>query len=1421
MSALQGLGKGISDMVGGGAMGKLAEGSIAAGVAIVGIGVAAVKSAGDFQQSMTLLVTSAGESNKAISAVSAGILKMSVDTGTSTAQLAKGMYYIESAGYHGANGLNVLKTAAMGAKTENADLDTVAKALTTVLVDYGMKSTDSAKAMNGLIATVQNGKTNLQELASSMGAVLPIASAMHISFPQVAGAMATMTNAGMSARQAAQNLAHVLIALQSPSGVAVGSMQAVGLKAEDVKNALVNKGLPQALQLIEDAVGKKFPAGSVLYETALKNIMGGIVGLKLAAMLTGPSLQATKDNIDKISNAMKDGSGAVMGWTDIQGNFNFKIDQAKAALNVFMIALGTRLLPIISQVVGAVAPILAAFSEWISKTDLLGGVSSAFSKILAMSGVDFTRLTGATKFLLLDGLQPLGDAIQKVGGLIGQILMGAFKALLPVIGQFANEVLPQIIATFNLLFYDINLVATGLVNFFTKTQQGAAILQGAGALMSGALKGIVTVMGQLWYGAEQVIIGIGDVANFFKKNEIAALALLIPLGAISAIFVQMAVTAIVAFVASIPAVIAGFVAWAVAAGAAAVATIAATWPILAIGAVVGLVVAGIILAVQHWGAISAWLQGAWANTVTFFAGIWKGIVGFFGAIGKWFQDRFSEASKGVKQGFGEVGSFFASIWKGIVGFFVGVGKWFHDRFIEASNGIKAGLGAIGSFFSGIWNGIQSGFTASITWIKNAWQTAVQAVAGSFAWLYNHNYYIKDLVDFITHAFTVGLAWIKSAWTASIAWLVGLWNGIVHLATSAWTAVTGAISAATNATSKAVQTGWTNSTTWLGNLWTGMSHKATVAWNDVKTVTGIAVTATSNVLQIEWNKATTWLTVQWNNLKSLAAAAWKRVSDIFSSIWTTYIVHPLTALWANIVSWWNTATTNTVNFTKNLWTQVATIFSSAWTAYITKPLASLWTNISNWFATLAKNFGTWAGNALTMFEKSITSGAAGVLSAITNIGVDIAKILGFHSPPVSGPLSSSDQWMPNMVTMLANGITSNTPKVTTSVNTMATGINNQFTNMNNQVGTSVNNLNNTVNSGFQRMSSNVASNTANINSSMNGLQSNVDSRSSAINSAIAGMSAGAISNLNNLNGQVQTVSTSIPKSVSSIGSSVSQVTPVIAGATVQWVQNMVDAGQIVASNSKTAVSTAASAASAIPQYAEAFQKGSSEMSAAASEGASKANSEIAAGAKQAATTQSSLGQALKSGFDAMSKFGADFEGKNQQVLKNVGDAAKAAGSNLMGNINDMLKMIEDGANKAAQLWADYTKHSVPKKGPMKDDDQWGLHFMQNIVGGIHRGMPELAKATSTIASTIASVTSSLASGIKIPLLTATPGMMASNIAEGILTKLAVPPGRDHDRDRDWQRDLAQIHIHLDSKVIGDAVLPRIAKEIHVQAGVRKL
>ena len=712
----------------------LATGAIAA--VFTGVG---VKAAGDFQSALTALATGAGESESNLKMVGDGIQQMAIETGTGLKQLTDGMYMIESSGIHGADGLKVLQAAAEGAKVGSADLGTVANALTTVLTDYHQPASMAAADTSALIATVASGKTHLQDLASALGAVLPVASHLGVTFPQVAGAIATMTNAGVPAQQAAQELAHVLLALSAPSATAVKSMKEVGLTSQQVADALRTGGLTEAIKLIEEHVGKTFPANSVASVTAFKNIMGGVMGTKVAADLGGKSMKDFEGNVNTISKAMNKGKGDVQGWSLVQGDFNQKMEKAGAALEVAAVKIGEKLLPPIGKLLDKVTPLIGKFADWITSSQGLQKTMSDWA---------------------------------------------------PVIG-------------------------------------------GVAAIVGGIL-------------------------------------------------------------------VAAFVSWAIAAGAAAIATIAATWPILLIIVGIGLLVAIIILLVQHWGEVTKFLQSAWQ------------------AFSSWFMGAL-----------GSIGSFFTGIWNGIKSTAVSVWNGIVSTAKSIWNGII-------SFFKGIWDGIVSIF-----------QGAIKTVVGWFEWLYNHNYYFKDLVDGIVKVFTTVKDWLIQTWTSIVGWIETKWQ-------------------------------------YLKNM-------AEVYFNYVYVV------IEGKILQVE-----------------------------------AFLHKILVAIGDFILQKWNAI----VTFTTDLWTKISTVFSNAWNTYIAGPINKIWTAISNWFNNLITTAEKWGVNMMQGFINGILSMLNNIGQAASQVGQQIAKFLGFHSPPPEGILADADQWMPRFATMLSTGLDQSGAKLQASAQNAA-------------------------------------------------------------------------------------------------------------------------------------------------------------------------------------------------------------------------------------------------------------------------------------------------------------------------------------------------------------------------------------------------
>jgi TP901 family phage tail tape measure protein len=320
-----------------------------AGVAVV-VGAASIKMAADFQESTTQLVTGAGESEANIKMVRDGILSMASQVGQVPIDLSKGMYLIESAGYHGAAGLAVLRAAAEGAKVGGADMRTVADGLTTAMTDYQVPTSKAALITSQLVATVAAGKTTMEALSGSLHNVLPIASALHVPFAQIAGAMATMTAQGISADAASTALRFALASLINPAGSAKKELKLIGLSADSVKKALSKGGLQGALALITDAVGKKFPVGSIQYTAALAKAVGGTRGMTAALALTGAHAKTFADNIKTIGHASTEAGGHVKGFALTQQDLNAKIANVRAGVSAMAIKLGDVLIPIVEKV---------------------------------------------------------------------------------------------------------------------------------------------------------------------------------------------------------------------------------------------------------------------------------------------------------------------------------------------------------------------------------------------------------------------------------------------------------------------------------------------------------------------------------------------------------------------------------------------------------------------------------------------------------------------------------------------------------------------------------------------------------------------------------------------------------------------------------------------------------------------------------------------------------------------------------------------------------------------------------------------------------------------------------------------------------------------------------------------------------------
>lgn len=690
--------------------------TVMTGAAIAG-GVAATKMAADFQSGMTSLVTGAGESKNNIQMVSNGILDLATKTGTSTQQLTAGMYMIESAGFRGADALNVLKAAAEGAKVGNSDLGTTAQAVTGIMLNYKDSHLTASQAVNTLVATVKNGQTNMQDLSGALANVLPIASKSGVSLTDVAAAMATMTAKTIPAAQASTYLRQTIMAIENPSKKASDTMASLGLKSSDVA-AEMKKSLPDALQMITDAAAKKFPVGSAQYIAALSNMMGGSKQLQGVMNLTGADLAIFKSNVDSISGAVKSGGNDIAGWSDVQNTFNQKMSQAKEVLETMGIKIGTALLPAVGKLLDIVMPLITSFGNWISNSGILVTATNMLSG--AITNVT-NFISNAVKFFQQNhaAMEALRVGAIALAGVIAGLLVAA---LVVVVG-------PALVAAgaFLQFAWPFLLIGGAIALVIIYFNQLKAAFGAVGAALGGnaALQGLLKMLQTLGNFLASIFMPLWDyLVNTVWKAQllpmikqlwsaISSLSLLWEgLAAIVGVVVVTAIGVLIGIITMLAKGLAYLITGITAVLAGVIQVF--TGIVQFIGGIVRVIIDLITGNFSDLGpALYQILQGLY----NIFVGLWTAVVGLFTTV---FGTIWGLIS-GFVQGF--IG-FFISLWDALVG---------HSIIPDMVNGI---ISWIAHLVTTVISAIVSFVTNIITWFINLNIRAIQAVVALVTTVWN-------------------------------------------------------------------------------------------------------------------------------------------------------------------------------------------------------------------------------------------------------------------------------------------------------------------------------------------------------------------------------------------------------------------------------------------------------------------------------------------------------------------------------------------------------------------------------------------------------------------------------------------------------------------------------------------------------------
>lgn len=421
------------------AVGDKMTAAVSAPIAAAGVG--ALKASLSYEDALAKLSTIADTSEVPMEELSNQIIELSKVSGVSAEALANNVYDAISAGQKTADAVNFVSNATALARAGFTSTDAALDILTTSLNAYGMAAEDVTRVSDILINTQNLGKTTVDQLASSMGKVIPTAKANGVEIEDLAGAYAVMTSNGIATAETTTYLNSMLNEL-GKSGSSAADAFAAG--TEHIKEGgLTMKEAMEAGWELTDVL-------SILDEqaaesgTTISNMFGSAEAGKAAAVLW--------DNGAKLNDAvaaMGESAGATETAYGKLNTTSFEIDKTLNELKVTMIEIGdvlkAELMPVFEKVVKKVKELTGMISNMSNEEKQqvikIAGIVAAIGPLLSVGG---RLISGIGSVMQL--APQIGSALTALTGPVGIViaavaaLAAAFAALWTSDEGFRNDV---------------------------------------------------------------------------------------------------------------------------------------------------------------------------------------------------------------------------------------------------------------------------------------------------------------------------------------------------------------------------------------------------------------------------------------------------------------------------------------------------------------------------------------------------------------------------------------------------------------------------------------------------------------------------------------------------------------------------------------------------------------------------------------------------------------------------------------------------------------------------------------------------------------------------------------------------------------------------------------------------------------------
>lgn len=325
------------------------------------------EAAAQFETSTAMVATIADTSQKSLSSISKEVRSYSNETGEAASDMAEATYQAISASVNTADAAAFAGTATKLAVGGFTSATTAVDVLTTAINSYGLAASDATQLSDYLITTQNLGKTSVDQLAQSVGKVIPLASAYNVQMDNLSSAYAVLTANGIATAESGTYLKSMLSEL--------------GDTGSDVSEVLLNSTGKTFAQLMEQGyslgdvmsmLGDAVDGDSTAFNALWSSTEAGIGALSL--------FNAGADKYNSVLDSMRTSAGATeKAYSTMADTTDKSKQRMENAFNNLKISVGDVLNPALTQVYEGFTNVFAGMSDFVNEHPAVVAAISAIA----------------------------------------------------------------------------------------------------------------------------------------------------------------------------------------------------------------------------------------------------------------------------------------------------------------------------------------------------------------------------------------------------------------------------------------------------------------------------------------------------------------------------------------------------------------------------------------------------------------------------------------------------------------------------------------------------------------------------------------------------------------------------------------------------------------------------------------------------------------------------------------------------------------------------------------------------------------------------------------------------------------------------------------------------------------------------------